>query len=245
MGIRGRLRSMEKQWTEEAFENAERLANEHRPLTREQEQTATPQELARCCYKLAIDLAYKWTDKTGLKQQEALDVATDALIKASNSFDPSKGCRMNTWAYWVIRSRLYNAVKIAMRRVQTTSLDEPVPNQKSRLQATKVELVQCNRTEAHRKATDAAQQLEDLLDHVGATQEDRQLLGLLKDGYQAKEIASLMGIPTHKVRADYSYIKSRIRKAKRMNEILGGEIQPNKEQINKATAKHSKQENTK
>jgi RNA polymerase sigma factor (sigma-70 family) len=85
-----------------------RTADAHQPLTREQELTATPEELFKCNLRFAVHVAVRATGK-GLMADDALAAALRGLWKAAQTFQAKRARgRFVSYAAFLVKAEISN-----------------------------------------------------------------------------------------------------------------------------------------
>lgn len=91
----------------------------HYPIfSKEQELTATPEQLVLANLRLVVYLAKRWA-RTAEELLERIQDGNIGLLIASQKFDPRNGARFSTYAGWYITDAIRQAVLNTTRTVRT------------------------------------------------------------------------------------------------------------------------------
>ncbi len=80
-----------------------------KPLSREEEKTATVEQLVESNLMYVIRVSHKYTNK-GMSLNDLVQEGNIGLIEAAEKFDPSKNCKFITYADWYIKMRIKRAL---------------------------------------------------------------------------------------------------------------------------------------
>ena len=81
----------------------------HKLLTKEQEATATQEELIKANLKLVVSVAKKYVGR-GLEIEDLIQEGNLGLMKAASKFDATKGCKFSTYATWWLKQSILQAI---------------------------------------------------------------------------------------------------------------------------------------
>ena len=81
----------------------------HPFLTKEQEKTASADDLVKSHKPLVLNMASKFA-RYGVDIEDLVQEGNLGLITAASKFEPERGFRFSTYAYWWVRQRMRDAV---------------------------------------------------------------------------------------------------------------------------------------
>lgn len=147
---------------------------------------------------------YNANDYSWISDEDIDDIVSDAVIKALETFDVSKGCSLRTWTNLIVRQKTINFLHSRHETFGITYLTED----EDELEIP--ELANNVTAEDEVISWETSNRIDDILNTL--KQDDRTVFTMDRDGYTRTETAEYLGTTTKNIYARLCRTKQRISK---------------------------------
>ena len=163
------------------------------------EQEKAKKSLIEHNLRLVVYIAKKF-DNTGVGVEDLISIGTIGLIKAINTFNPTKKIKLATYASRCIENEILMHLRARKKTSREVSLYEPIGTDREGNEIQLFDVIETDDQEAHRKIEEKDDILK-LYQHVESKLSTRERLVLKmryglynEEEYTQREIAKLLGI---------------------------------------------------
>ncbi len=148
---------------------------------------------------------YNASDYSWISDEDIDDVVSDAVIKALETFDATKGCSLRSWTSLIVRQKAINFLHSRHETFGITYLTE----EDDELEIP--ELADNVTAEDEVISWETSNRIDDILDTL--KQDDRTVFTMDRDGYTPAETAEYLNISTQNTYTKLCRIKQKISKS--------------------------------
>lgn len=148
---------------------------------------------------------YNASDYSWISDEDIDDVVSDAVIKALETFDATKGCSLRSWTSLIVRQKAINFLRSRHETFGITYLTE----EEDELEIP--ELADNVTTEDEVISWETSNRIDDVLSTL--KWEDRTVFTMYRDGYTPAETAEYLNISTQNTYTKLCRIKQKISKS--------------------------------
>lgn len=148
---------------------------------------------------------YNASDYSWISNEDIDDVVSDAVIKALETFDATKGCSLRSWTSLIVRQKAINFLRSRHETLGITYLTE----EEDELEIP--ELADNVTAEDEVISWETSNRIDDILNTL--KQDDRTVFTMDRDGYTPAETAEYLNISTQNTYTKLCRIRQKISKS--------------------------------